>query len=276
MLRHDFAADLEAVSVRGYCTGEGRESVEASTSAYQARIESAIGLTGYVPNVYPVRRQTAAREYVPSWIGTEDVVFEVGKDPFRTHSRGELVDFAVRNRANSSRHLSSMDDLWVKEYPTPPAWPSRYFVTINGHHRRLVFQAMGLPRTGAWVSSCQEDLWDAPFSLDSQGGALLDLMRDLGLVDSLREGANGKVRFRDPTGYVGWVLPDFNNSCPRKYGAQIALRMRQLDITFGQNGTPEVQVLRDSRRLQRKINRKLSLTVPGKIARAVRAKFEQA
>lgn len=186
-----------------------------------------------------------AEERPPAWVAPTDVFYAPGVEPFFHHDRESLTAYAVHMRGDAEIHLRAMADLHLTEYPAPGG-RMLYIVSTNGHHRRLVFAAMGLPLCQANVA---RSLPGARRTYRDRGRELA-FFEFLGLAENITLGEYGEWLFNDPTDYVCWVIPE-KGVHSRKGRREIVERTRQLERVCGRGDDPRLEILRSERDLRR-------------------------
>lgn len=241
--------------VRAHLAGETARPEHEVRAEYAHRFAAALDRWAYEPVGHPVS-VPGSRDDAFAWIDPRHVVVDATFSPYH-HTPEAMLEYAVTERGNASQHLRDMrlgDGFWVEELPSPGPDPI-YRVTINGNHRRLVFEMLGLPFVHARVAPCLPDRWtmlESPWS-QSANADMGDVFAHLGLATVTEEDAwaGGTAwTVTDPTRCVGWVWPSRKDD-PTLAAWETSQRLRTLEGVVGPIRDPRVDVLRDPRRLAR-------------------------
>lgn len=141
--------------LREVCAREARRSNSEALLLYQDRFREQLEYKIMQPCCVPYVE--GGRKHLRKWVDNSQIC--VGFD-FTTyhHSAEEIIEQAVEKRADLEYLYREMNQLYLDEYPFPGG-RKVYFVSHNGHHRRLVFACIGLPKVEACVQEAQGDVW---------------------------------------------------------------------------------------------------------------------
>lgn len=131
-----------------HCRKASEISENKASPNYQRIIEAEIDKSVRVPFCKPFSEQPRRKQR--EWIPLSETRLEFGFD-FYHHTKEKLLEYAVENRGNYNVLMEEMNDLHLDEYPAPSASGKAFMVSVNGHHRRLVYCCIGLPKVLAHV-----------------------------------------------------------------------------------------------------------------------------
>ncbi|MBN6778872.1 hypothetical protein JRG19_10055 [Pseudoclavibacter alba] len=200
--------DHEA-SIRNQCHQEAQRDDTEARASYQRSISRILNFRFCRLAAHGVSLIGGDFEqYQELWIDPSQVLFECDFSPYH-HSPEEILDYCVQTRGDAELHLKSMpfslyNSLSVQELPTPPGMPPLYTIAMNGNHRRVVFETLGLPKVRALVDPCEPEWWQARTNACREW---VNVFHRVGLIPDIRERDDGSVTFADPSGLLGWVMP---------------------------------------------------------------------
>lgn len=141
------------------------------------------------------------------WIPLNETRLEYDFD-FNHHKKDEIVKFAVENRGNYNVLMKDMNDLHLNEYPAPSDSGKVYMVSVNGHHRRLVYSCIGLPIVSARVQKISGNKWMFDWRIQDRNAVkLLKWLKYRGIVESIEKVGRDILVISDASNISGWIIP---------------------------------------------------------------------
>lgn len=192
--------------LREVCAREARRSNSEALSLYQNRFREQLEYKIMQPCCVP--HVEGGRKHLRKWVNSSQIYVDSNFAPYH-HSPEEIVEYAVEKRADAESLYREMDQLYLDEYPFPGG-RNVYFVSQNGHHRRLEFACIGLPKLEAYVQEAQGDVWR--YFYESSRPDVIKVFRwflDVGLLDNVEiDPRSRSILIKDGGSLGAWLLPD--------------------------------------------------------------------
>ncbi len=192
--------------LREVCAREARRSDSEAQSLYQDRLREQLERKMMQP--YCIPYVEGGRKHLRKWVNSSQIYVDSNFAPYH-HSFEEIVERAVEKRADIESLYREMNQLYLDEYPFPGG-RKVYFVSQNGHHRRLEFACIGLPKLEAYVQEAQGDVWRYFFKPPRPD--VIKVLRwflDVGLLDNVEIDYRSQSILIEDGGSLGaWLLPD--------------------------------------------------------------------
>ncbi|WP_216402820.1 hypothetical protein [Arcanobacterium phocae] len=218
--------------VKKHCSAEALRSEEETRLLYEKRLEWEINHSVIPP--YCIPEVDGSREHKREWISSDLFVLEQGFS-FYHHSKAELLEFSVANRADADLHLNDMENLYLDEFPSPHGSDPVYMVSANGQHRRLVFACIGIPTIRGCVQKAPTSKWRYYWKEHNHAAAKLIIwFQHLGLISSTSlNGERETLIIEGPDNLAGWLLPDAYLQSVSAMLSQVQARAEAINSRFG-------------------------------------------
>lgn len=192
--------------LREVCAREARRSNSEALSLYQDRLREQFECKMMQP--YCIPYVEGGRKHLRKWVNSSQIYVDSNFTPYH-HSGEKIVECAVEKRSDVESLYREMNQLYLDEYPFPGG-RTVYFVSQNGHHRRLVFACIGLPKLEACVQEAQGDVWR--YFYETSRPDVIKVFRwflDVGLLDNVEIDYRSESILIEDGGSLGaWLLPD--------------------------------------------------------------------
>ena len=191
--------------LREVCAREARQSDSEAQSLYQDRLREQLERKMMQP--YCIPYVEGGRKHLRKWVNSSQIYVDSNFTPYH-HSVEEIAEYAVEKRADIESLYREMNQLYLDEYPFPGG-RKVYFVSQNGHHRRLEFACIGLPKLEAYVQEPQGDVWRYFCKLPRPD--VIKVLRwflDVGLLDNAEIRSSNLILIEDGGSLGAWLLPD--------------------------------------------------------------------
>ncbi len=213
--------------LREVCALEARRSDSEAQSLYQDRLREQ--LERKLTQPYCIPYVEGGRKHLRKWVNSSQIYVHSDFTPYH-HSVEEIVEHAVEKRADIESLYRDMNQLYLDEYPFPGG-RKVYFVSQNGHHRRLVFACIGLPKLEACVQEPQGDVWR--YFCELPRPDVIKVLRwflDVGLLDNAEIRSSNLILIEDAGSLGAWLLPD-SQRCIGLDGLLSEIRLRADSIS---------------------------------------------